>query len=405
MNSKLKIRLAKPKQCTGCLACADACNHSALKIVKKGELLYPSIDEAVCVGCKLCERSCPIVTQITLNKAEDIQVYGGWAADEELRANAASGGAFAGFAQSFIYQHKGNVAVYGACLKDNRVHHERITTIDELPLLMNSKYIQSDTHGIYKKVRDDIKDKRYVLFSGTPCQIAGLYGFLGKKRDDEHLLTIELICAGVMSPEALDIHLEANYSPRIISFRSKIKGASYGSSQRTTIEKDGKPYRFEKRYDDVFYRCFSSSILERTSCFNCHFSKLTRVADITIGDFWGGNKFFRDFDKGVNVILANNSRAKDYLKYSTDIELYENTIGNAIRGNSNLFSNYSFIQYHPLVFWPNSSRKILPRRIWLQIVTNQTPWIYFWSIYRLLGKVYSKISYLIVKFKYYSILD
>ena len=390
MNSKPKIQLAKPKQCTGCLACADACNHSALKIVKKGELLYPSIDKAVCVGCKLCEKSCPIITPITLNKIEDIRVYGGWATDEELRANSASGGAFAGFAKSFIYQHKGNVAVYGACLKDNRVHHERITSIDELPILMNSKYIQSDTRGIYKKVKDDIKDNRYVLFSGTPCQIAGLYGFLGKKRDDEHLLTIELICAGVMSPEALDLHLEANHSPKIISFRNKVEGQYYNKSQCTTIEIAGKPFRFTKRNDDIFYRCFSCCILERHSCFNCMFAKLTRVADITIGDFWGGNRDFQEYEKGVNVVLINNTKAREFAKNAKFIVMYGSTISKAISGNPCLFSNVNYIQYHPLVMWPNFFRKILPKSTWLNIVKNDYPWRCIWFFFRLLGKLREK---------------
>lgn len=385
-----KAKLAKHSDCTGCLACADACNHAAIGVIKEGELLYPSIDNNTCIGCRQCEKACPIVTPIRLNQVENVRVSGGWAVDDNLRVNGASGGAFAGMAVSFIRQHERNVAVYGASLKDNRVRHERITTLSELPSLMNSKYIQSNANGIYKTIREDLKEGRYVLFSGTPCQVAGLYGYLGKKRDDEHLLTIELICAGVLSPEALDIHLESFNSPRILSFRNKVEGQNYSRSQCTTIEIDGKPFRFTKRGEDVFYRCFSSSILERHSCFNCKFANLTRVADITIGDFWGGNKDFREYEKGVNVILANNLKAREFVKKAPDIEVYSSTIGKAISGNPCLYSNVNYIQYHPLVMWPNFFRRVLPRIVWLHIVKNDNPWRYVWGFFRLLGKIREK---------------
>lgn len=402
--STYSIELAGPNTCTGCLACADICNHSALMIVKRGELLYPQINKDSCVGCRLCERACPIVTPVSINSANSIKVRGGWAADESLRSSGASGGAFAGIANAFMTKYQGQVSVYGASLKENRVYHERITSFDDIYLLMNSKYIQSDTRGIYDKVRKDLKENRHVLFSGTPCQIAGLYGFLGRKRDDTNLLTVELICAGVMSPEALDIHLEINHSKRIISFRSKINGASYCSSQRTTIEIKGKPFRFEKRDNDIFYRCFSSSLLERRSCFDCKFAKLERVADITIGDFWGGEQDFLDYDKGVNVILANNIKADLFLSECNSLVLVKSDLKKAISGNPYLYNGVNLIKWHPLVIFPSLSRKILPRKTWVSIVKNDTPWSYFWAIYRLLSIGYEKLQYKRTEAKYSNIL-
>lgn len=398
-------KLASPIKCTGCLACVDSCSLKAISVKSIHELLYPEVNSERCVDCKLCEKACPIVTPIRLNLVEKMRVAGGWAVDEKLRNNGASGGAFAGLAKSFFYLHKGNVAVYGARLIYNRVCHERITSFDDIALLMNSKYIQSDTRGIYKKVLDDLQENRFVLFSGTPCQVAGLYGYLGKKRDDEHLLTIELICAGVMSPEALDIHLEANHSPRIISFRNKVEGQKYSKSQCTTIERDGKPFRFINRNEDVFYRCFSSRILERHSCFNCRFATLARVADITIGDFWGGEEDFREYEKGVNVILANNMRARYFVKSAPDIAMSGSTIGKAISGNPCLFSNKNYLQYHPLVIFPNLCRKIIPKSIWLHIVKNDNPWRCLWGVYRLLDKLHENAQRKMVMKQYFHLIN
>lgn len=398
-------KLASHKTCTGCLACADACNHKAIQIVSRHELLYPVVDNDKCVDCILCEKACPVVSPINLNKVKNMRVYGGWSSDEQIRIAGASGGACTGLSISYILQHEGNVSVYGASLEKNRVYHKRVTTIEALTLLMNSKYIQSDTKGVFRKVREDLRNGMYVLFIGTPCQVAGLYGYLGNKADDEHLMTIELICAGVMSPEALDIHLEMNRSPKLISFRNKEEGQLYSKSQCTTIEREGKPYRFTNRRADTFYQCFSSSILERHACFDCKFAKLTRVADITIGDFWGGNKDFKEYEKGVNVILANNSKADSFVKTSDELELYGSTIGKAISGNPCLFHNRKYISLHPFVVFPEASRKLLPRKIWLDIVTNKNPWRYLWGLYRFLSIIGIKIARKRVVKQYGDILD
>lgn len=399
------MKLASHRSCTGCMACLDSCGHSAIKLIKDNELFYPIVEKDKCVKCKLCENSCPVVSPIHKNIIQDTSVYGGWSIDKDIRSEGASGGVFIGLAKSFLRLHKENASVYGARLLNNRVHHDRVTQEDNLRLFINSKYIQSETQGVYKKIRKDLNDGLFVLFSGTPCQVAGLYGFLGKKRDDDHLLTIELICAGVLSPEALDIHLKSNNSSEIVSFRSKVNGGNYGRSQCTTIYKNGQIVRFNNRKEDVFYRCFSSSLLERTSCFSCKFSSLNRVGDITIGDFWGGENLFKDFDKGVNVILTNNHKAMTFVTTSKDVEISKCTLGDAIRVNSNLYTNYSFIQFHPLALWPKLCRRIIPRKTWLHIVKNDNPWRLVWGVYRLIGKFYNRFFYIYIKIKYSQLLN
>lgn len=383
------IKLAADKVCTGCMACSDVCNVDAISLTLKNNHYYPSVDSAKCVECGRCVKACPILTPVQKNEVVRMHAYGGWAKDAQMRHNAASGGAFAALATSFCRMHEGEVAIYGAALRDdNRVEHQRISSAGEIPLLMNSKYIQSITQGVYRKVLEDIRQGLWVMFSGTPCQIAGLYGFLGKKRDYEKLVTVELVCHGIPGFEALDIHLQQSNSSRIISFRNKDMGQ--GKALRTTIEKNGKHYTFRSRKEDTFHSIFSGWMIDRLSCSNCQYSSLNRVADITIADFWGGAPCEADYKEGVSLIIANNGKADNYVQNSSDLYIYESTLKKAVNSNPNLYNGFKYIQYHPLVMFPNFFRKILPRKLWIAIIINHMPWRLFWAVFKVLTILHIK---------------
>ena len=383
------IKLAADKVCTGCMACSDVCNVDAISLALKNNHYYPSVDSAKCVECGRCVKACPILTPVQKNEVVRMHAYGGWAKDAQMRHNAASGGAFAALATSFCRMHEGEVAIYGAALRnDNRVEHKRISSAGEIPMLMNSKYIQSITQGVYRKVLEDIRQGLWVMFSGTPCQIAGLYGFLGKKRDYEKLVTVELVCHGIPGFEALDIHLQQSNSSRIISFRNKDMGQ--GKALRTTIEKNGKHYTFRSRKEDTFHSIFSGWMIDRLSCSNCQYSSLNRVADITIADFWGGAPCEADYKEGVSLIIANNGKADNYVRNSSDLYIYESTLKKAVNSNPNLYNGFKYIQYHPLVMFPNFFRKILPRKLWIAIIINHMPWRLFWAVFKVLTILHIK---------------
>lgn len=383
------IKLAADKVCTGCMACSDVCNVDAISLTLKNNHYYPSVDSAKCVECGRCVKACPILTPVQKNEVVRMHAYGGWAKDAQMRHNAASGGAFAALATSFCRMHEGEVAIYGAALRnDNRVEHKRISSAGEIPMLMNSKYIQSITQGVYRKVLEDIRQGLWVMFSGTPCQIAGLYGFLGKKRDYEKLVTVELVCHGIPGFEALDIHLQQSNSSRIISFRNKDMGQ--GKALRTTIEKNGKHYTFRSRKEDTFHSIFSGWMIDRLSCSNCQYSSLNRVADITIADFWGGAPCEVDYKEGVSLIIANNGKADNYVRNSSDLYIYESTLKKAVSSNPNLYNGFKYIQYHPLVMFPNFFRKILPRKLWIAIIINHMPWRLFWAVFKVLTILHIK---------------
>ncbi|WP_455674289.1 Coenzyme F420 hydrogenase/dehydrogenase, beta subunit C-terminal domain [Phocaeicola sp.] len=380
-------KLASEKYCTGCLACIDVCKHDAIRIVLKNELTYVTINANKCINCGLCEKSCPIITPIKKNQVKNMIVYGGWATEDEIRIKAASGGAFAALAQNFFHLYDKAVVV-GASLSNNRVNHIIIERIEEIELLMNSKYIQSNTQGIYHAVAQKLKEGYHILFSGTPCQIAGLYGYLGRKRTNA-IYTVELVCHGIPGNEALDLHLKYYHSPKIYTFRDKKDGQYWYASQCTTIDLDGKATKLN-RSNDIFYQIFSGWMLDRKSCSNCQYSSIERVADITIADFWGGPFKNEEFKKGVSLIIANNNHAIELITQNSYLHITKTGLKPALSGNSNLYNGFKYIQYHPIVMFSDFFRKHLPNNIRLAILTNKKPWKLLWAIFKILTKIHAR---------------
>lgn len=176
--------------CCGCAACVDTCKHDALRLSEDKDGYYNVVVDAdKCVNCKLCEKKCHILQQSSLrrNDPKEAQTFAGWSLDEKIIRKSATGGIFAQIAYTML--HDGNTAVYGAALMDDSsVKHIRISCIDEIYKLQNSKYQQSYTVGVYRKVFSDLKSGVRVLFSGVPCQIAALYSFLNYRRLDPESL-------------------------------------------------------------------------------------------------------------------------------------------------------------------------------------------------------------------------
>lgn len=332
------MELCKPIDCTGCKACANACAKSAITFLADDEgFWYPKIDNSLCVKCGSCRAACPQLQGKHANHANEQQkVYAAWIKNKQLRRQSTSGGAFTVLADG-VLKNKG--AVYGAGFdKDHRVIHKRICTKRELAQLRGSKYVQSDIGDTFQQVKRDLKAGKTVLFTGSPCQIDGLYALL-KSRYEGQLYTVDLVCHGVPSPmiyEDYRRYMEKTYQSKIseIYFRDKTPGWSVFGMK--IVFENGEVYQ-KDTYNDPYIRGFLRELFLRASCHRCRYADTDRVADITLADFWGykaENKKGFDDDKGISLVMINNANGSQLFK-SVSSRLYcmEKSLAEAVAGN------------------------------------------------------------------------
>lgn len=303
------VKLCDQKDCTGCSACYNACTHQALTMQSEKEgFLYPVIDVNKCKNCGLCEKVCPVLNQNKLFNNEQTPVtYAVWA-DDEIRQCSSSGGAFSILTISVLNKRG---VVFGATINENNeVYHTSITDLKELYKLRGSKYVQSNVRLVYCDVRRYLKEDKPVLFSGTPCQIAGLKSFLGKSYPN--LLLVDILCHGVPSP------LFLNKTSRILSKRGydvskplKFRNSKFWGYQ---VSYDDQVVTYMGK-DDIYLQSFLKGLNFRESCYRCPFAALPRQGDITIGDFWGIGRrkvFQYNTAHGVSCVMINNSKGSDF---------------------------------------------------------------------------------------------
>lgn len=220
-----KPQLANQKECTGCLACADSCHQDAItSYIGNDGHYYVKVDNNRCLGCLQCEKTCPITSKLDYDQSEMSEFHAAWNRNDEERMQSASGRAFSAMAR-YVLEH-GGLVVGAATENVCDVRHIVVPDISELPKLQGSKYTQSNTNGIYKKVYGLLKEGRQVLFSGTGCQVGALYSFLQNKKYTGRLITVDLICGGVPSKLLLQkfVENEPYEVKRILSYRTKEHG-------------------------------------------------------------------------------------------------------------------------------------------------------------------------------------
>ena len=310
------IELSSKQNCTGCSACANICPRGCIKMTADEEgFLYPVVNEEMCMDCGLCENVCPMLHKP--QQHELLAVYGAKNNDDAVRFTSSSGGMFTLFAEEILQQ--GGVVVGAALDEQLNVQHVLVDSIADLPKLRGSKYVQSKIGRIYSEVRQILRAGRRVLFSGTPCQIAGLKKYLVKP--SENLLTVDVVCHGVPSPKVYQKHLrelaqEAGEPVVQVKFRDKAKGWKQGE---TLFFTEHLRFGASKR-QETYMRLFLNNISIRPSCGECAFNNKRSLADITIADYWGIDKQFPEFDddKGVTLVLVNSAAGAELLAQVKD---------------------------------------------------------------------------------------
>ena len=329
-----------PKEdCTGCMACLNACPYGAITIKRDEEGFdRPVLLEKKCKDCGICRKVCPINHHPSIS--QPLLIFSGWSKDENIRLNSSSGGAFVELSR--IILSRGGI-VFGCALDEElKAVHISVDNMDDLvKKISGSKYVQSKIGNSYKLAKEYLLQGKDVLFSGTACQIAALRNYLHKEYSN--LITVDLICHGVPSPmifEDYKKYMEKKLNIKIEDIKFRCKKYSwifFNMSIYGHVEKNGTQKSYVGcYYEDPFIRGFLRDYFLRPSCYKCKFTSLERVSDITIADWWGYKKTSetdKDYRyKGVSIILVNTDKGKKYVE-KLQMVLKERTMEEAIRTN------------------------------------------------------------------------
>lgn len=330
----MMINIINKKDCCGCHACQTICPLHCIDMVADQEgFLYPKINLQICCDCGSCEKVCPILCGQKTGGSP--KAFAAWCKDKSIRADSSSGGVFSVLMKKILSQ---NGVVFGAAFDENmKLCHQSGEDESECLKFRGSKYLQSSIGDTYDKAKKNLHQERLVLFSGTPCQIAGLYTYLG--RDYENLLTCDLVCHGVPSPSvfsAYKVFLEHKYKSKTkkISFRNKDYG--WKKFSVSFIFENNVEYK-QNLFCDPFMIGFLENNYLRPSCHDCRFSCIPRVADISLADYWGVSKHHQEWDddKGTSLILAQTEKGGIAIDACRDeLNIFETDLNVAISSNS-----------------------------------------------------------------------
>ena len=329
--------------CSECEACLQACPKGAIKICMDTEGFgYPVVSQDVCINCGICLKVCPMLHANEIKHAKSTFVYAVQSKDSATLFKSSSGGVFSILAH-FVLEKNG--VVYGAAWdKDMVVKHIGVETEKELENLRGSKYIHSNTTDVFIEIKKHLINGRWVLFTGTPCQVAGLRLFL--RNDYSELITADIVCHGTPSQNIFDLFInnfkkEHNAIIKHYSFRDKkIMGWSTTSTSYVIDKKSGKEkYIYYDKNLRAYFNAFIRGYISRNDCYCCPFACPERVSDITLADYWDVNKHhpeITNLNKGVSLVLLNTEKGKNVFESLKDRMLvWNSTLQNALDTTNN----------------------------------------------------------------------
>ena len=308
LNALSSKKEATTKNCVGCGACKAVCKKDAISLIKnKQDFIKSFIDTNKCVDCGLCKKACPTENPPSKNEVIDVFAY---KAKDSIRKNSTSGGAAAALAEAVI--DNGGV-VFGASLnKDFCLNHIEIKTKKDIALMQGTKYIQSNMTDIFLKIKKALEQGKSVLFTGTPCQNAGVlnYAKLNKLNTDK-LYLCDIICHGVPSPKAFtDFIAWIKEREEFNEYYFRNKAFSWrGDSASVKFNEELKRSKYISSFMNLYY----TNLITDEACFNCKFTSYERVSDITVSDFWGIENTAKEFEDalGVSMVIVNTLKGKE----------------------------------------------------------------------------------------------
>ena len=375
------LEIKDKKNCTGCHACWSVCPRKCIQMMPDEEgFLYPKINLNQCIDCGACEKVCSVLHPT--DTSFPLKVYAARNGNETIRMSSSSGGVFTALAEEII---KRGGVVFGASFNEDwQVVHSYTEQLEGLSAFRGAKYVQSVVGDTYLQVRHFLKQNRWVLFSGTPCQVAGLKHFL--RTGYERLLTVDVVCHGVPSPLVWQTYLDS-INPRkeritTLSMRDKSLGwKRYGMDIRTEKE----ILYTGKAASNLYSQGYLDNLYLRPSCHACPAKKGRSHSDLTLGDFWGIEQVCPSMDdnRGTGLVLVNSPAGMNFYRSLSVLEK-EVTYAQAFRGNPSLECSVPLTESRE-EFWrrfPEEGMKAVSdihkrkRKIWVRLLNR---------IYKMIG--------------------
>lgn len=312
--------------CSGCTACKSICPQKCISMNNDNEgFLYPKVNIDLCIHCGKCVKVCPWLSSKREEKVNYPIVYAAKNISDEIRQASASGGVFSAIAE-YVISNSG--VVYGAAYDkmNHKVVHIDVTSKEELGRLRGSKYVQSELNNSFIEIQGYLLKGKKVLFTGTPCQCAGLKAFLGKEYDN--LVIVDILCHSTPSPKILQDTI-LSYGGNVTNIKFRDKSLGWRNSYHFELFDSG-----HSKTNETYLTLFFKGLINRPSCYKCKFKSSMRQSDITIGDYWNINKVKPEFEDalGVSCILVNNDKGARMIECIKDyLVLYETSLSSAIQ--------------------------------------------------------------------------
>lgn len=371
------MKLAEPSVCTGCGACEKACPQCAIYFQDDNEgFSTPHIQNDKCIECGICNKVCPA---LHMPKTHTIQAaYAAQILDKEALKDSTSGGVFTVLSQEIF--RRGGV-VYG-CVWDKEYNAvvRKAENEEEMKPMRGSKYVWSWAGDNFPEIEQYLKEGRTVMFTGLPCQVAGLKNYL--KKDYDRLYLVDFFCGGAPSPYVFHEYLKTitkDIPIEQLDFKLRDK-EKYGVGVHISYQtKHGRVH--QSYIKNPYFFAYHTKVFHRQPCYHCQYRYEQRVEDITIGDYWGVEKFHPEFDirAGVSALLINSEKGAELLgSVKQKIQLGETTVPHIAEGNNltlgNVKKEFNAPRFRDAFFrtlktkgWTAAERKYLYNRTRLKL--------------------------------------